>query len=465
MSDIIKSFETVYDQIDATYLSKKIPKFKYLLKGAESNINNLLELLVRKSFLKEDLYNYNSVDVETSFFLPEEKNFMESDRPAKIYERLKATAYALDFLSANIPETVDEITEKYLENCRRILDYASFHNLSSSSAGINTKSLKEIYDRVLSCQDDVYKKIVVDSIKILSDNFHTIQTTVEEITKYKKEKYKYNFRYKVFPILPQNMNEKLFKENQAQFLKNLEDFMNKELLSVKYNKFWVGEAIKECYNLNEIDFLERLKKNFLSDLEKKKTENIINSPREKLVKLIVNMANLKNYIEELYYDLDYNIKLIKTREKNFSEKLQDVVRKILNIANDEDYFHIEYINPSTKAIEKDVINVTEFLTMIKKKIALFTEILKPTSNIYVKVSRGTEDALYKFLDDTYFSILLLKERVLGIETEIKLNIPKKLRGKLRDLSSNAETLGSFVMKIGEQRRKFIISQEKFLHNK
>ncbi|HQF78136.1 MAG TPA: hypothetical protein PLO40_07980 [Spirochaetota bacterium] len=407
MSDIIKSFETVYDQIDTTYLSKKIPKFKYLLKGAGTNISNLMELLVRKSLLKEDLYNYDYADGGSSFFLPEEKNFMESDRPLKIYERLKATAYALDFLSASMPETVDEITEKYLENCREILDYMSFHNLSSSSAGINTKSLREIYNRALSNQDEAYKKVVIDSMKLLSDNFYTIQTTTEEITKYKKEKYKYHFRYKVFPILPQNMNEKLFKENQAQFLKNLEDFMDKEFLSVKYNRYWVGEAVKECYNLNEIDFLERLKKNFLSDFEKKKTDNIINSPREKLIKLIVNIANLKSYIEELYYDLDYNIKLIKTREKNFSEKIQNVLRKILNIANEEEYFHIEYINPSTKTIEKDVVNVTEFLTMLKKKIALFTEILKPTSNIYIKITRGTESALHKFLEDTYFSVLLL----------------------------------------------------------
>ncbi len=462
MSEILKEFEVVFEQIEEMYNSKKIPKFKTNFKGAAYNISNLMDILIRKSLIKEEKYDYLSDEEKEKFFLPEEKNFLESERPKVLYERLTALIRCLNYQAEKLPEDIDEVDEQYLENTRKILDYFSFHNYNSSNTGINTRSLKEITDKIMHGSDEIFKKIVYDNLKLLADSFHNIQLTIEEFTKYKKEKYKFKFRYYVFPFLPKDLNDKLFQENNSLYLKKIEEFMNSNVFEISYNRFWINEAIKECYTVNEIEVLEKLKKNFLSEAEKKKTESIIHSPREKLLKLIMALANTKTLLEELYHGVEYNFGLIKNREKGFMEKLQDFLKKILNIASDEEFFHIEYINPTNQAIQKDIINIKEFLESMKKKISLFSEISRPTSNIYQKISRGTEDALYKFMEDTYFSVLLMKERINGIDSELKINIPKKIRLKIRDLSSFIDGLTTILTTIGEQRRKFVMEQEAFM---
>jgi len=462
MSEILKEFEVVFEQIKEVYNTKKIPKFKTNLKGTTFNISNLMDILIRKSLIKEEKYDYLSDEEKEKFYLPEEKNFLEVERPKVLYERLNALIRSLNYQADNMPEDIDEITDQYLENTRKILDYFSFHNYNSSTTGINTRSLKEVTDRIMAGSDEILKKIVYNNLKLLADNFHHIQLTIEEFTKYKKEKYKFKFRYYVFPFLPKDLNDKLFQENNSLYLKKIEEFINSNVFEISYNRFWINETIKECYFINEIEVLEKLKKNFLSETEKKKAEAIINSPREKLLKLIMSLSNTKTLLEELYKGLEYNFSLIKNREKGFLEKLQDFLKKILNIASDDDFFNIEYINPTNKAIQKDIINIKEFLESIKKKVSLFNEILRPTSNIYQKINRGTEDALYKFMEETYFSVLLMKERIAGIDSELKINIPKKIRSKIRDLSSIIEGLATTLTVIGEQRRKFVMEQNVFI---
>ncbi|HOJ65014.1 MAG TPA: hypothetical protein PLE45_11410 [Spirochaetota bacterium] len=462
MSEILKEFEAVFEQIEEGYNTKKISKFRYTLKGAANNINNLMEILIRKSLIKEEKYDYLSDEEKERFFLPEEKNFLEVEKPKVLYERLSALVRSINYLADNMPDDIDDFTDEYLENNRKILDYFSFHNYNSPNTGINTRALKELTDRIMNGTDEILKKIVYDNLKLLADSFHSIQLTIEDITKYKKEKYKFKFRYYVFPYLPAELNDKLFQENNQLYLKKIEEFMNSNVFEVSYNRFWINETIKECYFVNEIDVLERVKKNFLTETEKKKTESLVHSPREKLLKLIMSLANTKNVLEELYHGLEYNITLLKNREKSFIEKLQDILRKIFNMASEDDFFHIEYINPTNKAIQKDIININEFLSSIKKKLSLFNEISRPTSSIYQKINRGTEEALYKFMDDTYFSLILMKERIIGIDSELKINIPKKIRLKMRDLSSLLETLNSILTNVGEQRRKFVMEQEAFL---
>ncbi|HOV15194.1 MAG TPA: hypothetical protein PK771_12975 [Spirochaetota bacterium] len=248
------------------------------------------------------------------------------------------------------------------------------------------------------------------------------------------------------------------------YMKKLEDFMKVNCPDIVFNKMWIPEAIKECYNINDNDALEKIMSTFLSESEKQRIESNTNSPREKLIKLICSLANTSHALDEIYSNFDYNLKLITNRDKSFVEKLQDVLRKLFNITNQEEFFHIEYINPQTKVIQKDIINIHEFMTGIKKKIILFSEINKPTSSVALKIKRGTEDALFNFLEETYLGLVLMKERFLGVDTELRLNTPKAVRSKFRELKTSIDELSSIITKVGEQRRRFIVDQEHFFKN-
>ena len=117
-----KEYEEFFARVGVLYQAKKIPKLKTLLRGAVTNISNLTNLLVRKSILKENLYDY-SVNNERSFFLPEEKPFLENEKSRVIYDRLKAFVNALEFQASSLSGDMDSVTDLYLKNCQKILSY------------------------------------------------------------------------------------------------------------------------------------------------------------------------------------------------------------------------------------------------------------------------------------------------------------------------------------------------------
>lgn len=463
MDEGYREYKKVFEDIDKIY-QKKLSRFRVTMKGAATNIKNLIDVMLRKSLLKEDYYNYDEGDSMT-FSLPEQKTFNDNEAARVIYDRLMATTQALEYQADYMPDSMSEFTEEYLEDCRKILDFFSFHNLSSSNTGINTRTLKLLTDKIINGTDEIFKKVLLDNLKLLSDTFHNIQNTVEDVTRYLKEQYKSIIRFEVFPDLPEQFSEKSFNSNHEEYLKRLEAFMRERKSEIGYNKFWIAEAIKDCYTIDDNESVERVKSMFLSESEKKRVEKVSRSPREKLLNLVYNIVNSRGVVEEIYQGLNYNINLLNNHPRSFIEKIQRVLKTILNIQADDEYFHIEYINPKTKKIQKDTIKTAEFLTSIKKKIAIFNEIAKPNTPLYAKVQKGTNESLLKFIDDSYFNLLLTKERVVGINTEIRLLIPRNLKSKLRNILNSTEQLNLFLNKIGAERRRFIIDQEQFNRDK
>ena len=98
---------------------------------------------------------------------------------------------------------------------------------------------------------------------------------------------------------------------------------------------------------------------------------------------------------------------------------------------------------------------------IKKRIQTFEEILKPNTDANYKIKNGTNESLLKFLDSTYFSLLLLKERIISINLEIRAHASGMLKSKLRDLTASAQSLEQHLNLVGMKRRRFVMDQEQF----
>ena len=282
-----EEFIDVFNRIEAKFRAKRIPKLKTLFRGAVYNISNLTNLLVRKSLLKENLYSY-SEDDRNSFFLPEEKAFLDNEKARVIYDRLKAHMNALENQASRLTDDIDAISERYVENTEKLLTYFAFNNYNSNS-GLNTRTLKEVTDKIITGKDQILRKVVQDNLKLLAENYTRIKEIIEEFLNYKKEKYKYLIRFKVFPALSEGFSEKLLQENPSQYLTRLSKIMSTNFPDIPFNKFWIVEAIKSCYTIKPEDELKRLQSLFLADMIKRSEINSISStPRGKLIYIIVD---------------------------------------------------------------------------------------------------------------------------------------------------------------------------------
>jgi len=73
MSDVQESFFASFEEIDNFYQSKKLPRYKITMKGTANNISNLMDILLRKSLIKEDIYNYDNDEKNHGFFCRKKK--------------------------------------------------------------------------------------------------------------------------------------------------------------------------------------------------------------------------------------------------------------------------------------------------------------------------------------------------------------------------------------------------------
>jgi len=428
-----KEFQDIFNRIDAMFRAKILPKLKTMLKGTSTNLMNLTNLLVRKSILKENLYNYSDNERD-DFFLPEEKIFQDSEKDRVIFDRLKASIYAFDNLSNTLPGDTYAISMKFIENTKKLISYFAFNNFLSGSASINTRTLKDMCDRVLASKDQIIKKVVQDNLKLLADNYNKLNSMIDEIIRFKKEEYKYLIRFKIFPFLTDKVfTEKNLDENPALYIKKASDYMVSSGANIQVYKNWLLDALKTCYTKTAQEEFDRVKAIFLTEEHKKDTRAILHSPREKLITIIDKIAKIGYILEKIYLIIEQNIKTGQDKEKNFVEALINALKKAMQSANEEDFFQLEYINPATKNIENDTININEFILSIKKKIVLYKSIEDLNSNTREKIKRGSEESLFKFIEESYFELLLIKERIIGIDAEIKIRVSKKIRPKLKEI--------------------------------
>ncbi len=459
---MFEEFNNVFARIDAQFQINKFPKLKSLFKNAINNVSNLSNLLIRKSLLKEDLYTY-SQEHEHVFYLPEQKDFPDKEKPRVIYDRLKAFMNALDFQITNLPAFMDSLTDEYINNTQRILSFFIFYNFNSTSTSINTKILREMVDKLLEEKDQILKRVILDNLKYLEDIFTKIKAINEDFIRYKKEKYFMLIRFKVFPFLKDQFTEKLLNDNPTEYIYKLSVFMKQKTPEIFFSKQWIFQAIKLCYSLDPNTALEKLKSELLIATKSETPLHHIFSSREKLIRIINYLSSSSSVLEKIYILLKQNITYIHDRKKTFIEKILEIFKSAVSGSSKDDiYFKIEYIDPSNKKIQNDVININDFLINIKKKIILFNEMVKSDSKVYNKIKLGKEDSLYKFIENTYFDLMLTKERIIGINGEIRLKVPKKSRSKLGELSGSLEKFNEIIMKSGEMRRKYVMEEESMI---
>ncbi len=65
-------------------------------------------------------------------------------------------------------------------------------------------------------------------------------------------------------------------------------------------------------------------------------------------------------------------------------------------------------------------------------------------------------------EKTYFDLMLTKERIIGLDGEIRLKIPKKNRSNLKEITEPLERLNIILLKTGEMRRKYVMEEEAIL---
>jgi hypothetical protein len=72
-------------------------------------------------------------------------------------------------------------------------------------------------------------------------------------------------RFEVFPRIPGELTQKVFDDNQALYLKKLEEYMKLNTSDIIFNKLWIGEAINDCFANTNDKALEKITNLFQTD--------------------------------------------------------------------------------------------------------------------------------------------------------------------------------------------------------
>lgn len=441
MSEMYDEYLKVFAQIDKVFFNSKFPKLKNAMKNSITYINNISDLLIRKSLLKEDRYNYDEASPD-NFYLPEEKVFPGEQKATELHKRLKYLTHALSYLSEHIPFSIEEVSEdNYLENCRKVLDYFSFHKMASASLGINSRTLKETFDKASRIEEENFKKLLSDNLKLLVESYTLINQYTGELTKIEKELYKTKVRFEILDglALPQFSSETFFS-NKNKYINELSRYIIEKEIPIKINPFWLLEVVNEYYSIDEIEILKRITNTYLTPAEIKKYQVKI-SPREELTQVIFEIAAMSSLLNDLYHDFNYNYKILREDKKSLLNKLKKMLSAILRIEDTTQIINIQYVNPFSKQTETESVNLTAYGESLKKKVDKYIEIRTPNSSINNKIKNQEPlESMEKFANTLYYDLKLTNVKIAAIDSEMRMNTNSKKRSEMKNLMGTIQRL-------------------------
>lgn len=422
MNSITENHKQALQEIIFIYSNKHLIRLKKLLLSIPGYLENIMEILLKKSFIKKDPYNYPEDD--NVFKLPKETALQDRHEDVVIYNRLKTLKQAYMFQAEHL-STPDEITEPFLEKTRQLLENINFSNLSYNST--NTKIYNELLGKVYDACESKITDILTLNQNLLKETHKQIQILLEDITKFQKKIYKFKVNLELFHQLPHNeFNEQLFMSNNDLYIEKLEQYIAKHSINFPIVKYYIKEAISECYTENIDILIEDFKNTHLSGRNAKK---VMLTPRAFLLMTLRISGKLTRPFKSIQQVLSENYTLYLRSKKTFTQTLLHFVKKVAGIPIKLDPIPIQYFDPDLEKFVTNKVYFESFLADIKKVQVIYEQVSLPNSPLSKKLNEAPLTNVKKYLSNIFRDSFLLKEQSTGFENEFITVLKNKMVGQ------------------------------------
>lgn len=445
------------------YLEKKeLPRLKEHFHGFEAGLQAVVNVLLRKSLIKEDPYKHEQKISEVK--VPPSGPVMESDKLDQISIRLSNLASQFDFVNSLYQFSVDFLNLNRVKNLAELVRYISWDKVSDTSSDINTRLVAELIGKVRQGTDSLSAGIVQDAQNQMGKASVEILRTLRELSTYHRESYKLTVRAKLLqglainPDSARNRRDEIMKSLKARFATAKAGGLGAEATDLPFYPELVAEILDEDYaeNAEEIKraVVEQIKVH--EEKPKKKAQESLKSTLLEAVRLLTN-ASIP--LEATIKKLSENNQMMSSRKLTLGQRFSRWIRKLFQGPRQVQLFEIEIVDATTSTRRIEELDFKNYLDRVTKRWRLFASLSNKLSPTLDKLSSSAEDQILKFLDGNLEEVRDLAAKLPALDAFFKEQLKDSEGLHPRGIKLEISELKNAIIKSNQKKHEYLSRKE------
>ncbi len=443
---------------------KRMPALREALSVYQTLFQNLYNILLRKSLIKEDPYQYEKNIQEIN--PPPRGNFLESEKQEKLSQRLSDFHAQLDFLIHYYQFSLDFITLDRLRRIVSLVQYIDWQRLTEQSSNMTTGVLAEFLTKVRLGTDNISTGIINDSVTQLRKTVQQILSILKEISVYQREAYKFDIHKIIISQIPEVKTKAGGEETAEAVSADQEEMLKKIKMEFRQqmgNSPFYPELAREAATEYFSDGSKDLQASVLSklDLSRDKPKKKKKGPEYKsiLLEAVRVMALSGSYLMDAIRKLNDNRIMLETRKRGLLSRFKRWIKKMAQKASEAKIMEIEYLDNVTGTMKVEKINFTAMIESTQKKARLFSIISNRMSTAFQRLEAASENQIFEFLNKNLRELQIIHRRSEGLNTYFRSEVPKEEKGRIKGIKIELGTIKNIIIRTNKQKHEYIFQKE------
>lgn len=420
----------------------ELPRLKEYFILYKSIFDGLISLLLKKGLITEDPYKYDVKISEVK--APSNHPVIDSEKTSVISQRLSQYERQLDFINHFFQFSADLMTLPELKNIISFIQWINWGNLNSFATGVNTQILGDIIEKIKQGSDPMAMSLLTDAVKKITNTSRLMMGILKKVSKYQREKYKFEIRSKI--LLPLDLTETTMRGKQEEdILKQIRsNFKANMREGVPYIKSLIQEVVHEEISVDG----DKLKGEILKKLQpkKKKVKKKEINFRPLLLESLKILSNSGQVLEDALKKIEENSRLLQNRKMSFGEKFRSWLMNLSGNKKNKVFFDIEYFNEKTSSTKRMRINFDSFLEQGFREARILLALGNKMSNTFLKLENSPEEDITHFLDRHISLTREIAEKLDPLNVYFKSELPQSERTAVKGVKLELSSIKSSLRK-------------------
>jgi hypothetical protein len=443
--------------VKASYLETTcLPPLKERFRLFQDVFSKLYDILLRKSLVQEDPYQYDRKISEIT--VPSRENFPESEKLERLSQRLAEFRFQLEFLNNYCQFSLEFLSLDRLKRIIGLLQFIEWTNLATTSVDSNTASLAEALSRVKMGTDRISSNVITESVKQLAETSRLLLAQMREVLAYQREAYKLELRRAVFPRL----GPALAKAAQA----------SPEEAALKIQRVWgqlqgerpfyrelAREALAEDYSQEAAKLQAAALQRLALPEQKPASAAPPVDTRLLLLEAVRALIPLDGLLREALGKLTDNHELLTRRRRGFGARLLALFFPSKRSGGASALLEIKQFDSATGSTRIRRVNLPEFAGQVRRKAAMFAELTSATSATSARLRAASEPELYDFLTTNLGELQTIQRIMEGLDAHFKGAASPQIREQIRGIKIELAALKNCLVRSNKKRYEYASRQE------
>ena len=428
----------------------ELPRLKKQVALYQTYFENIFNILVRKSLVQEDPYNYEKSITEVG--APSREEIREVDKNDQMRQRLAAFRAHLEYLNTYYQFSLGFLDLRRIRGMLDLINYVPWNSLTGSHGHSVSVILADYFRRINMGTDAMTTKLLRDMTSQIAHTMQFILAVLKDVTAFQRERYKLQFRKAVLPQLD------LSAMSPDQAVKAAKPVFARAMPGAAYYPELVREVAAEEASPQSEGLKEAIlqKLAVVEDKPKKKTKT---SHKGILIQAVRLLAASGFQLEDIISKLTDNHETMMSRRVSPLKKLVRWLREIFGAGRFEQVYEVEMVSSQTSAKTYERIDFGQLMNELRNKVKLFSALSREDSIASRQLRAASEEKIYGFLNRNLSSLQTVHRQLMGLNDHFKKAFQGDRSARHRGMRVELAAIKNSIVKCNQKKHEYVAAKE------